>query len=115
MVTMLHLSLHFIVPLLVAGLFYRQMLWPALITLLATMVIDLDHLLATPIYDPERCSIGFHPLHSPLAITAYVVLWVASLPHPVAQRLLGGRRQWVNLFALGLIIHIVLDGSDCIF
>ena len=31
--------------------------------MLATMVVDLDHLLADPILDPQRCGIGFHPLH----------------------------------------------------
>ena len=28
-----------------------------------TMMVDLDHLIADPIFDPQRC-IGFHPLHS---------------------------------------------------
>ena len=31
--------------------------------MMATMLVDLDHLFADPIYDPDRCSIGFHPLH----------------------------------------------------
>ena len=41
---------------------------------LGTMFIDLDHLLATPIFDPNRCSINFHPLHSYYAITGYVLM-----------------------------------------
>ena len=40
----------------------------------AVMLIDLDHLLATPIFDPARCSIGFHPLHSYYAIGVYFIL-----------------------------------------
>jgi len=39
--------------------------------MVATILVDLDHLLATPIFDPERCSIGFHPLHSIVAIILY--------------------------------------------
>lgn len=67
--------------------------------MLAAMLVDLDHLLADPIYDPNRCSIGFHPLHSYPAIAAYVVLLVPRV---------------TRLFALGLIIHMVLDALDCI-
>ena len=37
------------------------------------MAVDLDHLLADPIFDPHRMSIGFHPLHSYPAIAVYVL------------------------------------------
>ena len=67
--------------------------------MLATMLVDLDHLLADPIYDPSRCSIGFHPLHSFPAITAYLVLLIPRVS---------------RLPALGLIIHMALDALDCI-
>ena len=40
--------------------------------MVSTMVIDLDHLLANPVYGPQRCGIGFHPLHSYLAIVVYL-------------------------------------------
>ena len=63
------------------------------------MLVDLDHLLADPIYDPNRCSIGFHPLHTYPAIAAYVVLLVPRV---------------TRLFALGLIIHMALDALDCV-
>ena len=60
---MFHIALHFLVPAAVVLAFYRQH-WPvAYCILMATMLVDLDHLLADPIYDPNRCSIGFHPLH----------------------------------------------------
>ena len=65
-----------------------------------TMLIDLDHLIADPIYDPNRCGIGFHPLHSYLAIAAYLVLAAIA-----RTRLVG----------LGLVIHMALDGLDCIW
>ncbi len=38
------------------------------------MLVDIDHLLATPVYDPNRCSIGFHPLHGFYPIALYVLL-----------------------------------------
>ena len=66
--------------------------------MMATMLVDIDHLLATPIYDPQRCSIGFHPLHTLPAILAYLALII-----PTKTRLIG----------LGLIIHMILDSMDC--
>ena len=47
-----------------------KMVW---LIMMLTMLVDLDHLLANPIYDPNRCSIGFHPLHSYLAIAAILL------------------------------------------
>ena len=64
-----------------------------------TMVVDLDHLLASPIYDPNRCSINFHPLHSYPAILLYIML--AAFPK---SRLVG----------LGLLLHMGIDLTDCI-
>ena len=58
---MLHLALHFVVPLLVARMFFKQTWQKTYVIMMAAMLVDLDHLLATPIYDPNRCSIGFHP------------------------------------------------------
>lgn len=65
------------------------------------MLIDIDHLLVIPIYDPQRCSIGFHPLHQSLAISFYMLL--CFLPKFPKLRLIG----------LGLIIHMALDSVDC--
>ena len=62
------------------------------------MLVDLDHLLADPIFDPNRCSINFHPLHSYYAITIYVLLLI-----PKNTRIIG----------LGLVIHIIADTADC--
>ena len=62
---MLHLALHFMVPAVAAGLFFRRRWQHAYLLMMATMLVDLDHLLANPIYDATRCSIGFHPLHQP--------------------------------------------------
>lgn len=87
------------VPLVVALLFYRERWLRAWLVMLATMVVDLDHLVADPIYDPGRCSIGFHPLHSYPMIAVYALLTI-----PRKTRLVG----------LGLVIHMVLDGLDCL-
>ena len=96
---LVHLILHAAVPGAVAVLFFRPNWKRAWLIMLAAMLVDLDHLRADPIYDPNRCSIGFHPLHSYPAIAAYVVLLVPRV---------------TRLFALGLIIHMVLDALDCI-
>ena len=66
-----------------------------------TMIVDLDHLLATPIYDPTRCSLNFHPLHKFIPIIIYAFLSV--VPKPLVLRFIG----------IGLLIHMGLDSIDC--
>ena len=46
---MFHLSLHFIVPALIAALFFRPRWQFAYLVMMATMLVDLDHLLAMPV------------------------------------------------------------------
>ncbi|MEM7079358.1 MAG: DUF6122 family protein [Pseudomonadota bacterium] len=95
---MLHLMLHFAVPLGVAWLTRgKAWLYPFL-WMMAGMAIDLDHLLADPIYDPLRCSIGFHPLHTMLPMLLYIALLIPA------------RTRWLGA---GLCIHILLDSADC--
>jgi hypothetical protein len=93
-----HLFLHAAVPLAVALLFFRPRWKRAWLIMLATMLVDLDHLLADPIYDPGRCSIGFHPLHTYPMIAIYVLM---TLPRPT------------RLVGVGLVIHMALDAIDC--
>jgi hypothetical protein len=111
----LHIALHFVVPLLVALAFYRDRWRHAFVVLIATMLVDADHLLADPIYDPERCSIGSHPLHSAPAIALYAALFVLPLlaPRDDAGRRTGWART-LHLVGLGLLIHMALDGGDCV-
>lgn len=59
-----HLALHVAVPGVIAWLGFRSRCLRAWLIMVATMLVDLDHLLAEPVYDPGRCGIGFHPLHS---------------------------------------------------
>ena len=98
LMAVVHVVLHFAVPAAVARLAYPKSSWKAWLIMMAAMLIDLDHLLADPMYDPGRCSIGFHPLHLYPVIPLYVLL--ALWPK---TRLLG----------IGLLIHVFLDGVDC--
>lgn len=68
--------------------------------MLATMLIDLDHLLADPIFSATRCSINFHPLHSYWAIVMYVLL---------------AYFKKTRIIAVGLILHIITDSIDCLW
>lgn len=98
--TIAHYGCHILIPLLVAIVCYKQTWKTAFLIMIAGILIDLDHLVANPIFDPNRCSIGFHPLHSYFGILFYVFLLV-----PKKSRLV----------ALGLVIHIFSDFVDCSF
>lgn len=93
-----HYGIHFGLPLVVALLFFKKFWLKAYGIMLLGMLIDLDHLLADPIFDPNRCSINFHPLHSYYAMVLYVLL---LFPKPT------------RIVALGLVIHIIADLADC--
>ena len=96
---MFHMSLHILIPALVSWFFYCDRWKIVWLIMMLTMLVDLDHLLANPIYDPTRCSIGFHPLHSYLAIAAYLLM--CAIPK-------------TRVIAYGLLIHMALDGLYCI-
>jgi hypothetical protein len=112
---MLHIALHFIIPLLVALACYRPRWRSAYLVMIATMLVDLDHLLADPVYDPARCSIGFHPLHTIPAIALYGILFALPLVWRPGILLKGWRRtlRVLHLAGLGLLIHMLLDWIDC--
>lgn len=95
---LVHYGIHFAAPVLIALVFYPKQWKGVALVLLAGIAIDLDHLLARPVFDPMRCSIGFHPLHSYLAIAAYFVL----LLFPKTR-----------LAGLALLLHIAADSADC--
>ena len=71
---MFHIGLHFLVPAMVAGVFFRKYWQLAYFVMMTNILVDLDHLFADPIYDPSRCSIGFHPLHQLWFIAFYFLL-----------------------------------------
>ncbi len=102
MQTIVHYSLHLLVPGFIAWLFFRSNWRLVYLIFLLTMLIDLDHLLATPIFDPLRCSIGFHPLHSYYAMPVYVAMLFV-------------RKYYLREIAIGIIFHLITDAVDCIF
>ena len=95
---LVHYGLHFIAPVFVAYLFYRKKWKRVSLIFLLTMTIDLDHLLAENIFDSQRCSINFHPLHSYIAILIY---------------LLGTFWKKTRIVCIGLLMHILTDWQDC--
>lgn len=94
-----HYGIHFLVPIAIGLLFFKDHRLKITLILLAGIVIDIDHLWADPIFDPDRCSIGFHALHSAWAIAVYVVLLVIKK---------------TRIFGLALLIHILADAADCL-
>jgi hypothetical protein len=96
----IHYSLHFLFPLFIAYYFFRSDWKKVYLILIATMLIDLDHLLATPIFEPDRCSIGFHPLHSFYIIPIYFALLFFRKPF--------------NIMGIGLVFHVITDALDCL-
>lgn len=94
----IHYFLHLIFPVIIAYTFYRPSWKVVSCIFLLTMLVDADHLLAKPVYMACRCSIGFHPLHSYIAIIIYAVLLIP---------------RFTRLVALGLLMHMAADGIDC--
>ncbi|WP_417800880.1 DUF6122 family protein [Tenacibaculum sp.] len=97
----IHYFLHFGFPIIIAYLFFRKNWKKVALLLLATMLVDVDHLLVTPIFDPNRCSFGFHVLHSYYAIIMYALLLFLKRPY--------------NIIGLGLLLHMLTDFIDCLF
>ncbi len=96
----LHYGIHFLLPVAIGLLFFKEKRFTVILILLSGILIDLDHLLATPVFDLTRCSIGFHPLHSYMAIFLYTGMFIIK-----KTRIIG----------LALLIHILADAVDCIF
>jgi hypothetical protein len=98
--SIIHYGLHFVTPLFLAYLFFRKQWRIAWAVMITTMLVDLDHLFSNPIFDPGRCSIGFHVLHSYPAIGFYcLLLFVPNL--------------YVQIAAVGLLFHMFTDWQDC--
>jgi hypothetical protein len=93
-----HYSLHFLLPVAIAYFFYAKHWKKGVLILWATMFIDLDHLLVSPIFDPDRCSVGFHLLHNYWALTIYILLLFFKK---------------TRIVAIGLVLHIIADALDC--
>lgn len=97
----IHYSFHFLLPFIFAYLFFKEKWKIAGLIMVSTILIDLDHLLASPIFDPNRCSVGFHPLHSIWVLIVYfLMLFIPSW-------------KW-RAFAFGCIWHLLTDKIDCV-
>ena len=95
----IHYGLHFGLPLAISLIFFKKNWKSSYVIMLLAFVIDLDHLLANPIFSPNRCSINFHPLHSYYAIVIYCLMLIPNR---------------TRIFAIGLLAHIISDSVDCL-
>ncbi|MFX0558354.1 DUF6122 family protein [Maribacter sp. CXY002] len=96
----LHYGIHFIVPVLIAFFFYKENLIKVALILLAGIALDIDHLMANPIFDPERCSINFHPLHTYWALSIYIVMLLFKK---------------TRIWGIAFTVHLIADLVDCLF
>ncbi len=97
----IHYGCHLLVPFLICRLFWKENWQKAGWIMVATMLIDLDHLFADPIFDPNRCSIGFHPLHTIWAGSIYIgMLAIPSW-------------KW-RAVSVGCLWHLCTDALDCL-
>ena len=99
--TVVHYSLHLAFPALLAFVFFRRDWITVYVLFLATMMVDLDHLLASPIFEASRCGINFHILHSYWAIGLYALLLFFKRPY--------------RIIGIGLLLHMLTDLIDCLF
>ncbi len=97
--SVIHYGFHFLIPLGIALIFFPKQWKKAYLIFIGAMLIDLDHLFADPIFDPDRCSIGFHFLHSLFAILGYSLLTLLK-----KTRIIG----------IALLWHIITDQLDCL-
>ena len=95
---LVHYAFHFIVPVFIAFYFFKKDWKKVYLIFIVMLLIDVDHLLADPIFDPNRCSINFHPLHSYIAICFYFLLSIWKK---------------TRIFGIGLLLHILADAIDC--
>ncbi len=96
----IHYGCHLVVPFLFAWAFWKAKWKRAGLIMLATTLIDLDHLLADPMFDPNRCSLGLHPLHTIWAGVVYAGMLVIP------------SWRW-RAVGVGCLWHLVTDGVDC--
>ena len=99
MQTFIHYFLHLGFPFFIAYGFFRKDWKKVYLILLATMLVDLDHLFANPLFQANRCSINFHILHTYYAMIVYVILLFFRKPF--------------NIIGIGLIFHMLTDFIDC--
>ena len=101
--TSIHYFLHFIFIGVIAY-WYDQENWKRnYLILLGTMLVDIDHVFAEPLFDPNGCGINYHPLHTYYAIAIYI-LGSILVTH-----------KTIRLIFIGLFFHMITDTIDCLF
>jgi Family of unknown function (DUF6122) len=95
-----HYFLHLGLPIFVARYGFPQQWRKTVLLLWATMLIDIDHLWANPVFDPCRCSVGYHTFHT----WPFVITYCAMLFFPKTR-----------IIGIGLVLHILTDIIDCQF
>lgn len=112
----IHILLHILVPLVVALIIARKgQVVRVFCLMMLTMLVDLDHLLATPIYQADRCSILFHPLHQTWAFAIYTLMVLWPLLLLGLKRCLKPMEVTIGWLGSGLVIHMLLDATDCLW
>ena len=97
----LHYFLHLVFPVVIAYVFFRKDWRKAYFIMLATMLVDSDHLLSTPVFSPNRSSINFHLLHTYWAMGVYfLLLFFKGVP---------------RIIGVGLLFHILTDFVDSLW
>ncbi|HAN19411.1 MAG: hypothetical protein A2X13_01935 [Bacteroidetes bacterium GWC2_33_15] len=96
----IHYGMHLVFPILIAFVFFRKDFLKASLIMLLANLIDIDHILASPVFDPTRCSIGFHLFHSYYAIGIY--FFMLFIPK-------------TRFVSIGLTLHILTDFIDCLW
>jgi len=92
--------MHFLVPGIIAYVFYKSQWKKVWLIFILTIFVDVDHLFATPIFDANRCSINFHPLHTYYAIFVYFLLLIPKK---------------TRIIAIVLLFHMFTDAIDCLW
>lgn len=83
------------------NIFPSLSIWNLVFIIISSNLIDLDHLLARPIFEEGRCSItGKSILHK----WYLILLWVLGVFIPIPH---------VQVFCLGVLSHILVDGLGC--
>ena len=95
---LIHYGLHFVAPFFIAFFFFKSNWKVVYGVFILSMLIDLDHLLATPIFAENRCSINFHPLHSYIAMVFYVI---------------GLFFKKTKIISFAILFHLLTDFIDC--
>jgi hypothetical protein len=97
-----HYFLHLVFPGFLAWVLFPAQWKLVWFVFVLTMLVDADHLFADPLFDPDRCSIGFHPLHQVWAMGIYVLMLFVKV-------------KWIRWISIGLLLHMAADYIDCIW